>query len=175
MAGKKILTQFALPVGSTSGDFGNGTAGQVLATGGDSASMYWATTIGTAGNTSIKGKAAGLVTLTWTSGTLNRYYTKQHNLGTQDIMVSVRTHFVDADGGSDGYTVAQRFATGVDEGNATIYPGRILDQGHDFDVISCDSTGAMSNNHVTFDFYGFRNDVDSSGTYSKYLFYTIIG
>jgi len=42
MAGKKILTQFALPVGSTSGSFGNGTAGQVLTTGGDSASMYWA-------------------------------------------------------------------------------------------------------------------------------------
>tara|TARA_Y100000401_G_C8321977_1_gene225880 strand:+ start:1679 stop:2236 length:558 start_codon:yes stop_codon:yes gene_type:complete len=41
MAGKKILTQFALPVGSTSGSFGNGTAGQVLTTGGDSASMYW--------------------------------------------------------------------------------------------------------------------------------------
>ena len=47
MAGKKILTQFALPVGSTSGTVGNGTAedestaSQVLATGGASGSMYW--------------------------------------------------------------------------------------------------------------------------------------
>tara|TARA_S200002703_G_scaffold77555_1_gene66856 strand:+ start:980 stop:1510 length:531 start_codon:yes stop_codon:yes gene_type:complete len=53
MAGKKILTQFALPVGSTSGSFGNGTAGQVLTSGGASASMYW----GTAGGSSGIGKA----------------------------------------------------------------------------------------------------------------------
>ena len=52
MAGKKILTQFALPVGSTSGDFGNGTAGQVLTSGGANASMYW----GTAGGSSGVGK-----------------------------------------------------------------------------------------------------------------------
>ena len=41
MAGKKILTQFALPVGSTSGSFGSGSAGQVLTSGGSSSSMYW--------------------------------------------------------------------------------------------------------------------------------------
>ena len=57
MAGKKILTQFALPVGSTSGTVGNGTAGQVLATGGDSASMYWANAGG--------GVACQKFTLTW--------------------------------------------------------------------------------------------------------------
>jgi len=57
MAGKKILTQFALPVGSTSGDFGNGTAGQVLTTGGSSASMYWANAGG--------GVACQKFTLTW--------------------------------------------------------------------------------------------------------------
>ena len=57
MAGKKILTQFALPVGSTSGSFGNGTAGQVLTTGGDSASMYWANAGG--------GVACQKFTLTW--------------------------------------------------------------------------------------------------------------
>tara|TARA_Y100001973_G_scaffold71044_1_gene103568 strand:- start:27 stop:524 length:498 start_codon:yes stop_codon:yes gene_type:complete len=58
MAGKKILTQFALPVGSTSGSFGNGTAGQVLTSGGASASMYW----GTAGG---GGVACQKFTLTW--------------------------------------------------------------------------------------------------------------
>jgi len=57
MAGKKILTQFALPVGSTSGTVGNGTAGQVLATGGSSASMYWANAGG--------GVACQKFTLTW--------------------------------------------------------------------------------------------------------------
>ena len=57
MAGKKILTQFALPVGSTSGTAGNGTAGQVLATGGSSASMYWANAGG--------GVACQKFTLTW--------------------------------------------------------------------------------------------------------------
>ena len=57
MAGKKILTQFALPVGSTSGTVGNGTAGQVLTTGGDSASMYWANAGG--------GVACQKFTLTW--------------------------------------------------------------------------------------------------------------
>ena len=54
MAGKKILTQFALPVGSTSGDFGNGTAGQVLTTGGDSASMYWADAGSTSGGDKVR-------------------------------------------------------------------------------------------------------------------------
>ena len=57
MAGKKILTQFALPVGSTSGTVGNGTAGQVLTTGGSSASMYWANAGG--------GVACQKFTLTW--------------------------------------------------------------------------------------------------------------
>ena len=57
MAGKKILTQFALPVGSTSGSFGNGTAGQVLTTGGNAASMYWANAGG--------GVACQKFTLTW--------------------------------------------------------------------------------------------------------------
>lgn len=60
MAGKKILTQFALPVGSTSGTVGNGTAGQVLATGGDSASMYWVNNGG--------GVACQKFTLTWRTG-----------------------------------------------------------------------------------------------------------
>ena len=60
MAGKKILTQFALPVGSTSGAVGNGTAGQVLTTGGNAASMYWANSGG--------GVACQKFTLTWRTG-----------------------------------------------------------------------------------------------------------
>lgn len=66
MAGKKILTQFALPVGSTSGDFGNGTAGQVLATGGDSASMYWKDDA-----TGSGGGSGTVSSSTTTSGTTN--------------------------------------------------------------------------------------------------------
>ncbi|MAK37377.1 MAG: hypothetical protein CMC15_14575 [Flavobacteriaceae bacterium] len=61
MAGKKILTQFALPVGSTSGTVGNGTAGQVLATGGSSASMYWKDDATGSGG----GVACQKFTLTW--------------------------------------------------------------------------------------------------------------
>ncbi len=61
MAGKKILTQFALPVGSTSGTVGNGTAGQVLTTGGNAASMYWA-------NAGGGGVASQKFTLTWRTG-----------------------------------------------------------------------------------------------------------
>lgn len=41
MAGKKILTQFVLPVTSSGGNMGNGTDGQALLSGGSSASMYW--------------------------------------------------------------------------------------------------------------------------------------
>ena len=41
MAGKKILTQFVLPVTSSGGNMGNGTDGQALLSGGTSASMYW--------------------------------------------------------------------------------------------------------------------------------------
>tara|TARA_Y100000361_G_scaffold123465_1_gene116114 strand:- start:1081 stop:1524 length:444 start_codon:yes stop_codon:yes gene_type:complete len=100
MAGKKILTQFALPVGSTSGSFGNGTAGQVLTSGGASASMYW----GTAGGSSGIGKVEKTVTWNYLAGNddgvsfsgsdASGTATLTHNLNTQFVIVSA----IDVDG-----------------------------------------------------------------------------
>ena len=103
MAGKKILTQFALPVGSTSGSFGSGTAGQVLTSGGSSASMYW----GTAGGSSGIGKVEKTVTwnypagndagVTFSGSTATGTATITHNLNTQFVIVSaIDTHGHDA-------------------------------------------------------------------------------
>lgn len=99
MAGKKILTQFALPVGSTSGSFGSGTAGQVLTSGGSSASMYW----GTAGGSSGIGKVEKTVTwnypagndagVTFSGSTATGTATITHNLNTKFVIVSaIDTH-----------------------------------------------------------------------------------
>ena len=144
MAGKKILTQFALPVGSTSGSFGNGTAGQVLTSGGASASMYW----GTPSGTSVSGYIPNLV-----SDSTN-YYTHQHDLGTFNLFVSVRRYH--AANGNTSKSRAERF---TDE------EGAFLDLGYDYEVISCTSTGEVSNNHLSFYF---------ETAYNEYLYFSIM-
>ena len=166
MAGKKILTQFALPVGSTSGTVGNGTAGQVLATGGDSASMYWANSGGGVG------KYSSYVALKFdSSGTMydqHADYTFHHQLNTQNIVVAMWAHSIS----NTAYTVAQRFA-GVTADGATVYPGQHLDVGHDVLVISYKADGDMHNDYVTFDFTNWAASEDN--LYSKNLFFTVMG
>ncbi len=167
MAGKKILTQFALPVGSTSGTVGNGTAGQVLATGGDSASMYWVN------NGGGVGKYTNYVTIKFDSNDdmYNQHssYTFEHGLSTYNIVVSMYAYTIS----NTGYTVAQRFA-GVSANGVTVYPGQHVDIGHDIKYISCKSNGDMHNDYITFDFTDWNNaDVDNLN--SKNLFFTVIG
>ena len=149
MAGKKILTQFALPVGSTSGTVGNGTAGQVLATGGSSASMYWKDD---ATASSSVGTYSGYLQM---DNTGSEQYTINHGLGTQDVIVQVRRYAT-----STGSTRAQRFSNNE---------GTHLDMGVECLVVPCDSDGDLSSNHVSLDFTNF--------TYSNndYVYYTIIG
>lgn len=147
MAGKKILTQFALPVGSTSGDFGNGTAGQVLTTGGDSASMYWDSAGGVT-------KVVKSLQVSTTDGT--DHYEVEHNLGTTSFIVQVETHPTS----STGYTLAQRLSQ---------KRGIHLDVGHDVIVVPCEANGNISSTKLMLDFSSFDY---SNG---QYFYVTIIG
>ena len=145
MAGKKILTQFALPVGSTSGDFGNGTAGQVLTTGGDSASMYW---------DSAGGVSKAVKTVQVSTGT--DHYEVIHNLGTTNFIVQVETHPTS----STGISLADRLSE---------KKGIHLDVGHDVVVVPCEANGNISSTKLMLDFSAF----DFSN--GQYFYVTIIG
>jgi len=160
MAGKKILTQFALPVGSTSGTIGNGTAGQVLATGGDSASMYWVnnggggvasqkftltwrtgsnqTFTGSARGDGASGKIAFVGSETWDSTNVIRF---THDLGTAFLSISVLDVHNVHSGGTNSY---------VDMGN--------------------DIVATYAGDNVTDIDFGSNADEPSSGNVYKIVF-----
>ena len=94
-------------------------------------------------------------------------FTLNHGLGTYDIVVQVRTGY------AGNYSRAQRFSgvSGMLEGRPH---GRHLDIRHDVDIVSCDSNGAMSTNHVSFNFTEYMNTV-GGGYDDQYLYVTVMG
>jgi len=97
----------------------------------------------------------------------NQHYTINHGLGTQDVVVQVRTYIAGT------YSRAQRFSgvSGVSGGRPH---GRHLDIGHDVDVVSCDANGTISGNHISLDFTTYMNTV-GGGADGEYLYVAIIG
>jgi len=97
----------------------------------------------------------------------NHQFTLNHGLGTYDIVVQVRT------ASSGSRSRAERFSgvSGLLEGRPH---GRHLDIGHDVEIVSCDSSGTMSTNHVSFDFTTYMNTV-GGGYDDEYLYVTVIG
>lgn len=127
MAGKKILTQFALPVGSTSGSFGNGTAGQVLTSGGASASMYW----GTAGGSSGIGKVEKTVTWNYPAGNdAGVSFSGSNASGTATITHNLNTKFV--------------IVSAIDEdGHDTTAAGEQVDMGYNL-IVKCPTVNTIT-------------------------------
>ena len=99
----------------------------------------------------------------------NQHYTITHNLGTQNVIVTVQRYIAGT------YTRAQRFSgvSGVDGGRPH---GTHLDMGHDVEYGSFDSNGAISNNHVSLDFTVWMNTAGIyGGDDGLWVYVTVIG
>ena len=92
-------------------------------------------------------------------GSGGHHFTIEHGLGTQGVIVQVRTY-----AGTNGNTRAQRFSAGE---------GVHLDIGYHVDVISCDADGDISNNHISLDFEQWMEGDD--GVDNEWLYVTVIG
>jgi len=88
----------------------------------------------------------------------DHHFTINHGLGSQDVIVQVRTY-----AGTSGETRAQRFSN---------KNGTHLDIGYDVQVCACDTNGTLSGNHISLD---FEQWMDSHGVDDEYLYVTIIG
>jgi hypothetical protein len=153
MAGKKILTDLEVKgyididggIKDANGDYGN--AGQYLQTSGSD--VVWATVSATVPS-SVPHKYFTYIT----GSDSEDYYTITHNLGAQEVIVSVKRAITGA------ATRAARF---------TANAGVLLDVGYDVQIVSCDANGAVSSNHISLFFDGYTI-VDG-----EYLYVTIIG
>jgi len=97
-------------------------------------------------------------------GSGGHHFTINHGLGTQGVIVQVRTY-----AGTNGNTRAQRFSGGE---------GTHLDIGYHVDVISCDADGDISNNHISLDFEQWMEGSNThplSGVDDEWLYVTVIG
>ena len=116
-------------------------------------------------HSSVPKKYASYVQMDVNSNT--HQVTLNHGLGTYDLVVQVRT------ASTGNYSRSQRFSgvSGVLQGRPH---GRHLDIGHDVDIVSCDSNGAMSTNHISLDFTEYMNTV-GGGYDDEYLYVSVIG